>query len=92
MLHKDVHVRLHYFKGQHNGAKDTDELPKRELACGTHTLSVLETIKDVRGTQKVLDLDLEGFCYVKAPTNLEDWTSEQEINKVLIPETEDLLR
>ncbi|KAI4849391.1 hypothetical protein E4T44_03382 [Aureobasidium sp. EXF-8845] len=92
MLHKDVHVRLHYLKGQHNGRDDTEETLKRELACGTHTLSVLETIKDVRGTQKVLDLDLRGFCFVKAPTNFEDWASEQETKKALIPEVEDLLR
>lgn len=72
--------------------KEIDESLERKLACGTHTLSVLETIKDVRGTQKVLDLDLRGFCYIKAPTNFNDWASEQEIKKVLVPEVEDLLR
>jgi hypothetical protein len=92
MLHEDVHVRLHYLKGQHNGEKDTDESLKGKVACEAQTLSVLETIQDVRGTGKILDLDLRGFCYVKAPTNFEDWTSEQEIRKVLIPEIEDLLR
>jgi hypothetical protein len=75
-MHKAVHVRLHYLKEQHDSGKGTDRSLKRRPACGTHTLSVLDTIKDVRGNQEVPDLDLRGFCYVKAPTNLEDWASE----------------
>jgi hypothetical protein len=92
MLPKDVRVRLHYLKEQHDDEKDTGRLIKRNPACGTHTLSVLETIQDIRGTHEELHLDLQGFRYVKAPTNFEDWASENEIRKVLIPEIEDLLR
>lgn len=87
---KDVHVRLRYL--QHGGEKDTAKSPKRKTACGILPLSVLETIHDVRGAHENFDLDLQGFRYVKAPTNFQGWASEQEIWRFLVPEMEDLLR
>jgi hypothetical protein len=92
MLPKDIYIRLHYLMEQHDGEKDISELTKRKPACETHTLSVLETIQDIRGAHEELDLDLQGFRYVKAPTKFDDWASENEIRKFLIPEIEDLLR
>lgn len=92
MSPKDVHVRLHYLNEQYDGGDDTGESSKRKTTCKPHTLSVLETIHDVRGAHEEFSLDLQGFRFIKASTKFKDWTLEQEIRKVLVPEIEDLLR
>ena len=92
MLPKDVHVRLHYLIEQRNGEKETGKSSKRKLSCAANALSVLETIHDVRGAHEEFNLDLQGFCFVKAPTKFEGWASKQEIRRVYVPEIEDLLR
>lgn len=58
MPSKDVHVRLHYLNEQHAREKNTIQSSKRKLPCEANTLSVLETIHDVRGAHEEFDLDL----------------------------------
>ncbi|KAG9667831.1 hypothetical protein KCU99_g8745, partial [Aureobasidium melanogenum] len=93
MQPKDVHVRLLYLGEERQySERATVTSPKTKPACKTPTLSVLETIHDVRGAPEEFDLDIHGFRYIKAPSRFTDWASEQEIQKDLVSEIEDLLR
>lgn len=90
---KDVHVRLLYSDEELQDSEETTGTPlKTKLAHETLTLSVLETIHDVRGAHEEFDLDFHGFCYIKAPFRFTSRASEQEIQKSLVPEIEDLFR
>jgi len=51
-----------------------------------------EVLNDVRGREHEFTLDANGFCYVHAPTNCKDWSSQPQIAKEYLPELEDLLR
>jgi hypothetical protein len=50
------------------------------------------TIEDARGRETAFTIDRNGFQFVKAPTDVQDFYSPEEVRRVYYPEVERLLR
>jgi hypothetical protein len=84
---------LHYLKR-------TAERPVRyvkEPPSGTPTWNGIDDprevlVKDGRGREQEFTLDINGFALVRAPSNVRDFYSREEVQAVYYPEVESLLR
>ena len=67
------------------------ELPVRGATNLEWTKGDVEIIHDVRGRVSQFTLDTNGFAFLKVPTNFRDFESSEQIEKIYLPEVEDIL-
>ncbi len=68
------------------------DLPVRGATNLEWTEGDVETIHDVRGIVSQFALDKHGFAFRKAPTKFRDFESTEQIEKIYLPEVEDILK
>ena len=68
------------------------ELPVRGATNLEWTEGDVEIIHDVRGIVSHFTLDKNGFAFRNAPTNFRDFGSTEQIERIYLPEVEDILR
>ena len=68
------------------------DLPVRGATNLEWTEGDVESIHDVRDIISQFALDKHGFAFRKAPTNFRDFESTEQIEKIYLPEVEDILK
>ena len=68
------------------------ELPIRGATNLEWTRGDVEIIHDVRGIVSQFTLDKNGFAFCETPTNFRDFESTEQVERIYLPEVEDILR
>jgi hypothetical protein len=90
---KNVTATLHYLvRGAEKPVRYVDEPP-----TGTNAYNGIDDprevrIEDARGRESEFTLDRNGFALVRAPTQVRDFYSPEEVKSVYYPEVERLLK
>src|ERR1700689_3888021 len=90
---KSVTDTLHYLvRGTEKPVRYVDEPPAGAAGYNGIDDPREVRIEDVRGRESEFTLDRNGFALVRAPTDVQDFYSPEEVKSVYYPEVERLLR
>lgn len=93
---RSIETDLNYWKPVENQRVEADFTSPEAAKVHEELAKLIEThkvlIHDIRGEESNYTLDTNGFQYVQHDVpELDDWSDEQKVTKVLIPATEKLV-
>jgi hypothetical protein len=90
--HHHVVTTLNYFKDNEDGSPPHPTYVAKPETYDRPTQPQTVTVHDIRGSEKLHSLDIDGFQVVQHESKEKDFIDEEQIKDVYYKETEDLLK